>query len=376
MVVRTGYIYDESYFWHDTGTGTLFLPSGGYLETDVFAEHPATKRRVNNLLERCGLMRELHHIRPRKATLEEIQYYHTPEYIKRVKYLSDTTGGDAGDHAIVGKGSYEIALLSTGGALTAVDSVMKGKVDNVYALTRPPGHHAESDKGIGFCLFNNVAISAKYAKKKYGLERIMILDWDVHHGNGTEKAFYDDDEVLFISIHEHLNFPNNSGYATDTGEGNGEGYNVNIPLPPGSGNAAYLQTLETIVKPMADEFQPQLIIVSAGQDPGMFDPLGRMRVSAEGFGKMTEIIKEIAQKHCNGKLVFCHEGGYSNAYVPFCTLRIMEVLCEKQTDVEDPFAPGTNGYPDKVYEHEQDAINKVIKVQSEFWQNLLPKVGQ
>lgn len=372
--MKTGYIYDESYFWHDTGTGTLFLPSGGYLQTDVFAEHPESKRRVNNLLERCGLMRELEHIRPRPASAEEIQYFHTPDYIEKVRHLSETTGGDAGDHAIVGRGSYEIALLSTGGALTAVDSVMEGEVDNVYALTRPPGHHAESDKGIGFCIFNNVAIAAKYAQKKYGLKRIMVLDWDVHHGNGTEKAFYHDDSVLFISIHEHLNFPSNSGYATDTGDGKGEGYNVNIPLPPGSGNAAYLRTFEEVVKPLADEFQPELIIVSAGQDPGMFDPLGRMRVSAEGFKKMTEVMKDIAESHCNGKLVFCHEGGYSNAYVPFCTLKIIEALSERETDVDDPFAPGANGYPDKVYDHEQDAINQVIQIQGNYWSNLKLKV--
>jgi len=318
-------------------------------------------------------MWELEKIRPRAATREEIEYYHTPDYIEKVKQLSDTTGGDAGDHAIVGRGSYEIALLSTGGALTAVDSVMEGKVDNVYALTRPPGHHAEADKGIGFCIFNNVAIAAKYAREKYGLKRILILDWDVHHGNGTEKAFYDDESVLFISIHEHLNFPNDSGYATDIGEGKGEGYNVNIPLPPGSGNAAYLHVLEAIVKPLAEDFNPELIIVSAGQDPGMFDPLGRMRVSAEGFGKMTDIMKQIAQKHCGGKLVLCHEGGYSNAYVPFCTIKIIESLCEKQTDVEDPFAPGANGYPDKLYDHEKEMIDQVIEIQSKYWDSLKVK---
>lgn len=363
--MKTGYIYDESYFWHDNGSGTLYLPSSGYMERDVFVEDPLTKRRVNNLLERCGLMWDLERIRPRTATKAEIELFHTAEYIEKVKTLSDTTGGDAGDHAIVGRGSYEIALLSTGGALTAVDTVMDGTVDNVYALTRPPGHHAEADKGIGFCIFNNVAIAAKYAREKYGLERILVLDWDVHHGNGTEKAFYDDPNVMFMSIHQDLSFPNNTGFAVDVGEGAGRGYNINIPLPPGTGNAGYLEVFETIIRPIADEFKPQLVIISAGQDPSMFDPLGRMNVSAAGFGKWTEVMKEIAAKHCEGKLVLCHEGGYSNGYVPFCTLRIIEALREIKTGVEDPF--DVEGYPDKVYDTQQQAIDYVKEIQSEFW---------
>ncbi|MFC5588923.1 class II histone deacetylase [Sporosarcina soli] len=372
--MKTGYIYDESYFWHDNGSGTLYLPSGGYLEPDVFVEHPLTKRRVNNLMERCGIMRELEQIRPRSATREEIELFHTSEYVDKVKHLSDTTGGDAGDHAIVGRGSYEIALLSTGGALTAVDSVMKGRVDNVYALTRPPGHHAEADRGIGFCIFNNVAIAAKYARKKYGLERIMIIDWDVHHGNGTEKAFYNDPNVLFVSVHQDLNFPNNSGYAKDVGENVGKGFNVNIPLPPGSGDAAYVSVFKEVIRPLADEFKPELILISAGQDPSMFDPLGRMLVSAKGFGKMTKVMMEIAEKHCGGKLVMCHEGGYSNSYVPFCTLRIIEELSGIETDVEDPFATGSNGYPDLVYSNQQEAIDHVIDIQSEYWETFQVKV--
>lgn len=370
--MKTGYIFDESYFWHDNGSGTLYLPSGGYLETDVFVEHPSTKRRINNLLNRCGLMKKLEQIEPRSATREEIELFHTNEYIEKVKQLSDTTGGDAGDHAIVGRGSYEIALLSTGGALTAVDAVMNGEVDNVYALTRPPGHHAEAAKGIGFCIFNNVAIAAKYAKQKYNLKRVMVLDWDVHHGNGTESAFYDTNDVLFFSIHQHLSFPNNTGYAEDVGEGAGQGFNVNIPLPPGTGNAGYLEAFKSIIEPIVDDYKPELIIISAGQDPSMFDPLGRMNMTAEGFAELTKIVMNLAKKHTNGKIVFCHEGGYSNAYVPFCTLRIIEELCGVKSDVEDPFQD-SQGYPDYVNEVEQQAIHKVIQIQSDYWQSLKVK---
>lgn len=369
----TGYIYDESYFWHDNGSGTIYLSSGGYLEKDVFVEDPLTKRRINNLLHRCGMMKNLHVMEPRTATREEIEYFHTPSYVDKVKHLSDTTGGDAGDHAIVGRGSYEIALLSTGGAITAVDAVMNGDVDNVYALTRPPGHHAEADFGIGFCLFNNVAIAAKHAKKEHGLNRILVLDWDVHHGNGTEKAFYDDKDIAFISIHQDLSFPNNTGFKEDVGEGDGEGYNINIPLPPGTGDAGYIEAFESIIAPIVDEFQPELILISAGQDPGMFDPLGRMMMTAEGFRDLTKIMMDLAAKHCDGKIVFCHEGGYSNGYVPFCTLRIIEQLTGINTDVIDPFAEGSQGYPDKVYDNQKEAINEVIDVQKQYW-NLLKNI--
>lgn len=367
---KTGYIFDESYFWHDNGSGTLYLPSGGYMQTDVFVEHPETKRRVNNLLARCGLMKKLNQIEPRPASREEIEYFHTHEYVEKVKTLSDTTGGDAGDHAIVGRGSYEIALLSTGGALRAVDAVMEGEVDNVYAMTRPPGHHAEREKGIGFCIFNNVAIAAKYARKKYGLDRVLVLDWDVHHGNGTEQAFYEDPNALFFSIHQHLSFPNNTGYKEHTGAGEGRGYNVNIPLPPGTGDEGYVHAFESIIEPIAAEFQPELIIISAGQDPGMFDPLGRMMMTAEGFGRLTDIMLRIADKHCSGKIVFCHEGGYSNAYVPFCTLKIIERLSGLETDVTDPYASDSQGYPDRLYSNQKEAIDDVIEIQQEYWHSL------
>lgn len=366
----TGYIYDESYFWHDNGSGTIYLTSGGYLEKDVFVEDPLTKRRINNLLHRCGLMKELDQIEPRMASREEIEYFHASEYIDKVKHLSENNGGDAGDHAIVGRGSYDIARLSVGGAITAVDAVMKGDVKNVYALTRPPGHHAERDFGIGFCIFNNVVIAARHAQKTYGLKKILVLDWDVHHGNGTEQAFYHDPDVVFISIHQDLSFPNNTGYKEDVGAEDGEGYNVNIPLPPGTGDQGYIHAFKEIIVPIAKEFEPELILISAGQDPGMFDPLGRMMMTADGFGKIAEIMMGLAEELCDGKIVFCHEGGYSNGYVPFCTLRIIETLSGIQTDVVDPFAEGSQGYPDKLYGNQKDAINNIINVQQKYWTTL------
>ncbi|SDI98729.1 class II histone deacetylase [Alteribacillus bidgolensis] len=367
MTIKTGFLCDESYFWHDTGNGALFLPPGGWIEADEHGESPKSKRRVKNLLERSGFIHELRVMTPRAATREEIELNHIPAYVDKVKQLSDTTGGDAGELAIVGRGSYEIALLSAGGAITSVDAVMDGKVQNVYALTRPPGHHAEKEKGIGFCLFNNAAVAARYAQEKYRLKRIMILDWDVHHGNGTESAFYYDPNVMFVSIHQEFNFPPDRGAAEDIGEKAGKGYNVNIPLPAGTGNAGYLYALEQAVGPIADQFKPELVIVSAGQDASVFDPLGQMIVTAEGYGKMTSVVMDIAERHCEGRLVVCHEGGYSPAYVPFCTLRIIESLSGLQSKVkEDPFYEAIKGLPSNVLaEHQIEAVKQVVNIHSQ-----------
>ncbi|MFJ8235415.1 class II histone deacetylase [Ureibacillus sp. NPDC094379] len=368
--MKTGFIYDESYFWHSVGDGSIVLRAEGWIEPDIYAENPSTKRRVKNLLDRSGFIDKLETIKPRYATRDEIEYFHAPEYIDKVKLLSDTTGGDAGPFAIVGRGSYEIALLSVGGALAGIDAVMEDEVKNVYVLTRPPGHHAAREQGEGFCLFNNVAIAAHYARKKYGIKRIMIIDWDVHHGNGTESAFYNDPDILFFSIHQDGTIPG-TGAKEMVGEGEGKGFNVNIPLPAGTGNAGYLHALEKIVVPIADQFKPELVIVSAGQDPSIFDPLGRMQVTAEGFYKITTIVKEIAKRHCDGRLVACHEGGYSSGYVPFCTLKVIESLSGLESGVEDPFQFIFDELPkNKLTTDQYEAINNVIKVQSKFWSEI------
>ncbi|WP_100403587.1 class II histone deacetylase [Bacillus sp. FJAT-42315] len=368
MRKKTGFVCDESYFWHDTGNGALFMPPGGWIETDMHSENPATKRRFKNLMERSGLMKHLTQIAPRPASVEDIQLYHSKEYMEKVKQLSAIGNGDAGKHALVGKGSYEIALLSAGGAITAVEEVVSGKVDNAYALTRPPGHHAEAELGMGFCLFNNVAIAAKYAQKHLGLRRILILDWDVHHGNGTESAFYNDPNVLFISIHQERNYPPGRGKAEDIGVGKGEGFNVNIPLPAGTGNAGYRYALKEIVAPISDRFRPELVLISAGQDPSMFDPLARMMVTADGFREMTRFMMDIAQRHCAGKLVACHEGGYSSAYVPFCSHAIVEEMSGVRTEVEDPFAPAMDELPvNELFDIQKEYVQKVKDIQSEHW---------
>ena len=359
---RTAFICDESYFWHDAGSAALVLPPGGYIQPDGSAESPESKRRFKNLMERSGLYDKLTLIKPKPATEEQLKYFHTERHIENVKKLSAGGGGDCGVLANVGKGSYEIAVLAVGGAITAVEAVVSGKCDNVYALIRPPGHHALPDMGMGYCIFNNAVIAAMYAKKELGIERIMIFDWDVHHGNGTEDAFYKDSSVLFISTHQESYFPPGRGEIGQTGEGEGEGYTINIPLPAASGDACYLYAVEQIIKPACDKFKPQLIIISAGQDANIFDPSARMMMSADGYKKMTKLIRDIAETHSGGKLVVLHEGGYSTPYVPFCSHAVVEEMSGFDSDVEDPFLPvfGTTPY-NVLAPHQQARVDEIRK---------------
>ena len=361
---KTAFICDESYFWHNAGDGALFEPADGvYLQANGSVESPDSKRRFKNLLEKSGLMDQLEQIKPIAATEEQLQYFHTKRHIDNVKRLSETTGGDCGDSAIVGIGSYEIAKLSTGGAITAVKTVVENpNISTAYALTRPPGHHAETDQGMGFCLFNNAVIATKYAQKELGIKKIAIIDWDAHHGNGTEDAFYQDDSVLFISLHQDNLEPIGRGRIDQIGIGSGQGYTINIPLHAASGNVVYKYAFEQIVVPAVDQFEPELIIVSAGQDASMFDPLARMMLSADGYREMTRIVKSLADKHAKGRMVCLHEGGYCPVYVPFCSHAIVEELSGIKTDVIDPFIYAMAGTSyDEIMPHQKDRVDEIKK---------------
>ena len=218
------------------------------------------------------------------ALESEVLAFHTPEHLENVKLVSAGTGGDAGFFTPAGRGSFEIAMLSVGGVLGALESILAGDVDNAYALVRPPGHHAIAGEGMGFCIFANAALAGLKALDEKGLNRIAFVDWDVHHGNGTQSAFYGDSRALTISIHQDNCFPPDSGHVHERGEGDGQGFNINIPLPPGSGVGAYEAAFDQIVIPALDAFQPELIIVPSGFDAGAYDPLGRMLGAWQGVG--------------------------------------------------------------------------------------------
>jgi acetoin utilization deacetylase AcuC-like enzyme len=205
--------------------------------------------------------------------------------------------------------TYEVSLLAAGGFLAAIDAVM-GDLANAFALVRPPGHHAERDRAMGFCIFNNIAIGARYALSAHGLERVLIVDWDLHHGNGTQHTFYSDPHVLYFSTHQYPYYPG-TGHYTEVGEGDGRGYTVNVPLSTGYGDSDYANIFRHILQPIALAYQPQLILVSAGFDIYNRDPLGGMAVTPEGFARLTDIIMDIAQEVCQERIVITLEGGYN-----------------------------------------------------------------
>jgi acetoin utilization deacetylase AcuC-like enzyme len=337
-VRRTGLVWHERYMWHDTGSGASELPSGGWLEPHVHSENPATKRRLKNLLDATGFTEQLVMVAPRESTPDELCRVHGTAYVERIRELSASGGGDAGSETPFRSGSYEIAALAAGGTMAAVDAVLDGRVDNAYALVRPPGHHALRDLGMGFCIFANVAVAVRHAQAARGLGRVAVVDWDVHHGNGTQAIFLTDPTVLTISLHQDGLYPARSGLVTETGEGGGVGATLNVPLPAGSGRGAYIAAFDRVVLPALDRFQPELIVIACGFDAGALDPLGRMLLSASAFGELTMRLVDAAARLCDGRLVASHEGGYSAGHVPFCGLATIEALSGLSAGIEDPFA--------------------------------------
>jgi acetoin utilization deacetylase AcuC-like enzyme len=284
-----------------------------------------------NWLEREGLVQ----LTPRAATEDELATVHEREYIQKVKAAAhkvareqDTSGRKTRFFAtdtFVSARSYEAAIKAAGAPLTAIDAILNGEIDNAYCLVRPPGHHAVAESAMGFCLFNNVAVAARYAIDKQGLERVMIIDYDVHHGNATQEMFYDDPRVLYFSIHQAPFYPG-TGFSDERGEGEGLGTTINVPLPATTGYETYEPVFRQVMAPAADRFDPQLILVSAGFDAHWKDPLGGMYLSTAGYAKLTGIIIELAQTLCNGRVVFVQEGGYDLLAMAGCVATCINLL--------------------------------------------------
>ena len=338
--MATGFFTDERCFWHAGGNYAFTLPIGGTVQplaAGGLPENPETKRRLKNLMEVSGLLSELDVRSAPLATLQELGRVHPEKYLSTFKEMSDTGGGELGRRTPFAQGGFEIAALSAGLAVGAVDAVLTGALDNAYALSRPPGHHCLPDFPNGFCLLANIAIAIEAAQAKGLAGRVVVLDWDVHHGNGTEAIYYDRNDVLTLSLHQEGNYPLDTGALADRGKGPGAGFNVNLPLPAGSGHNAYLYALDKIVIPQIKAFAPDIIIVACGFDASIIDPLARMQATAKTFAQMTTKIKTLAQEICDGKLVLVHEGGYSEAYVPFCGHATIAALAGSNTHVADPF---------------------------------------
>lgn len=293
---RTGYVYDAAYLNHRVA--------------ERHPERPERLDAINARLRATGLMEKLLQIAPRRADRQWITTVHSDAYVSRVERLCAEGARmiDTPDVPVSGE-SYETAQLAVGGVLAAVDAVMEGRARNAFCAIRPPGHHALRERAMGFCLFNNVACAARYAQKRHGAKRILIVDWDVHHGNGTQAMFEDDPDVFFFSIHQAPFYPG-TGREIETGIGDGKGTVLNVPLPAGTDDEKALEVFRGKLKPAALEFRPELVIVSAGFDAYENDPLGGFRLTADCFGKLTEIVMEIAEECCDGRIVSALEGGY------------------------------------------------------------------
>jgi acetoin utilization deacetylase AcuC-like enzyme len=295
----TGIVVSDSFVEHLTGEG-----------------HPEQPARVTAIVERLaaeGLLARSHRIEPRPAADEAVLRCHTADYLRIA--AEDVADGErslsTGDTRISAQ-SLEIARLAAGGVMAAVDAVVAGDVKNAFAVVRPPGHHATPKRGMGFCLFNNVAIAARHAQAVHGIRRVLIADWDVHHGNGTQDMFYEDGSVLFFDTHQHPLYPG-TGLATETGRGAGEGLTINCPFPAGSGRKEIVGAFRERLLPAAERFRPELVLVSAGFDSRIGDPLGSFTLTDDDFAELTAIVRGIAADYAHGRIVSTLEGGYALA---------------------------------------------------------------
>ncbi len=289
----------------------IYITHDTFLKHETF-NHPENKNRliaINHLVTNTQLKDFVIQTPPRKATKEEILEIHTLEYFKRVE--EETSQGASfldGPDTVICKDSLEAAYLAAGSGLVAADMIMSGEYKTAICAIRPPGHHAEKDMAMGFCIFNNVAITAKYLQKKHGLEKILILDWDVHHGNGTEHSFYEDDSVYYISIHQYPHYPG-TGADDDTGLNKGKGYNLNIPMPSESTDEDYIQAFNDKIIPTIKDFAPDFILISNGMDAHINDPLASMNLSSKAFGEFTKLVVG-ASESAQGRIISLLEGGY------------------------------------------------------------------
>ncbi len=333
--MRIGLGYDPVCLLHDNGSMVVDEIASGWIPVK-HAENADRVRRAYAVLEAAGVVGRLETLEARSASVGQLLLVHTETHVQRIIHACEVaeaaaaSGGldvfPAGPEARVGAGSLEAALASAGTALSAVDFAMEDGGGRAYSLTRPPGHHASAERAMGFCLFNNAALAARFAQREHGLGRVAIVDWDVHHGNGTQAIFYDDPGVLVISLHQDGLYPEDLGFIEERGEGEGLGANLNIPLPAGTGDAGYSAAIDEVVLPALARFGPELVVLSSGQDAGACDPLGRMSVTTEGFRGMTARLTAFADESCNGRLVALQEGGYSIDHMPFCVLATVEAM--------------------------------------------------
>jgi len=331
---RTGLVYDERCVLHSPPGGMPPNALPEWAAVPAF-ERPARLTLTRGALEGSGVLASVTELPPRFATEDELRLAHTERHVRKI--LEATASGEqyeVGDDAWTGPGTHDAMLLAAGGLIGAVEAVLDGRLDNAFALLRPPGHHAERDAAMGFCLVNNVAIAARWAQRERELARVAIVDWDVHHGNGTEEIFLDDPSVLTISLHQDGLYPAHTGGLETRGAGNA---NLNIPLPAGTGDHGYALAFDRVVAPAVRAFAPDLLLIAAGQDASATDPLGRMAITVPGYRALADRAVALAGEVCGGRLVAMLEGGYSLLHLPFANLAILEGLAGlPPTFAQDP----------------------------------------
>jgi len=321
---------------------------------------------IDSLLQDPSIYDKWISVQPRMASPEELMWIHTPDHVERIAQTAGKPLTSLDLDTQTTEKSFEVACLSAGAVFSLLDTIMDGTYKNGFAFVRPPGHHAEPNKAMGFCIFNNIALGAKYLSKHYQVKKTMIIDIDAHHGNGTQKAFYDTDEVLFISAHQFPAYPG-TGNIGEVGHGKGEGYNINIPLAKGCGDKEYEHVIQKLIEPIAREYHPEIILVSFGFDLYMYDRLAGMNVTPEGYAGLTHLLMEIAESNCEGRMVFILEGGYSIKGIEACGIRVLQELCgcpspsrAKKDMMKVKMAPSFS------------QLRKVIEVQRKYWKNLYP----
>ena len=310
--MKTGILWDDLFLNHDTGPG-----------------HPESKDRLLSIRRGLDSYPHLKDLKPldlRAATEAELRLVHPASHIRAIQRTSAKAFSYLDPDTAVCDASYEVAVHAVGGILQMIESLMSGEIDNGFAFVRPPGHHAEPERAMGFCLFGNVALGAAYALKRFGLERVLVVDFDVHHGNGTQETFYHRKDVLFISTHQFPLFPG-TGAFPETGSATGKGFTLNFPLPAGTGDNTYGLLFDKIILPVAKAYRPQLMLVSAGFDAYMEDPLAGMRVTPAGFASMARQLKILADTVCEGRMVLVLEGGYHLEGLQESVLQVLDQIC-------------------------------------------------
>ena len=339
--MQVGFVYDPIYLQHNTG------------------QHVENATRLEAMiayLEQTQLKQQLTSIKPRPATIEELSRAHHEPHISHVQEVAQRGGGWLDADTVMSPGSYDAALYAAGGAIRATEAVMSGEITSAFALIRPPGHHATSQRAMGFCLFNNVAITAKYILATYKLDRILIIDFDVHHGNGTQEIFYDNPQVLYISTHQYPFYPG-TGNIEEIGFGEAKGTTINIPLPSGCGDNEYLSVFEQIIVPAVKRFNPQFMLISAGYDPHWADELALMQVSTSSFAQIAKITQELSAELCNNRLVFILEGGYNLNALATSVKATFDVLMGNP-HTEDPLGQPPHRLPPPSINHLIKAIKE------------------